>query len=138
MRYILFGIVAASMAFDAMAGQLSIPITYLSNRVEPSYAINDLLVRPHNAGVAGAELGIADSNTTGKFLDQRFVLLNINLATQKKDKINWSDVIPAPTLLLVDLDTETLFELLAYNSNLVAPHLIINVSERSNALRQTI
>jgi ABC transporter substrate binding protein (PQQ-dependent alcohol dehydrogenase system) len=138
MRYILFGFVAACLGFDVIASQLSIPITYLSNRVEPSYAINDLLVRPANAGIAGAELGIADSNTTGKFLDQRFVFLRIDLAEQKGSKINWSDVLPMPTLLLVDLDTETLFELLAYNSELVAPHLIINVSARSNALRQTI
>ncbi|MFT6329994.1 MAG: hypothetical protein ACJAYN_001929, partial [Bermanella sp.] len=90
MRYILFGFVAACLGFDVIASQLSIPITYLSNRVEPSYAINDLLVRPANAGIAGAELGIADSNTTGKFLDQRFVFLRIDLAEQKGSKINWS------------------------------------------------
>jgi ABC transporter substrate binding protein (PQQ-dependent alcohol dehydrogenase system) len=138
MRYILVGFVAACFAFDVMASQLSVPITYLSDRVEPSYAINDLLVRPPNAGIAGANLGIADSNTTGKFLDQRFIFLSIDLAKQKTSKIDWPDVLPVPTLLLVDLDTDTLVELLTYNSGLIAPHLIINVSERSNALRQTI
>lgn len=48
-------------------------------RTEPKEALSLLAIPPANNGLAGAELAIADNNTTGKFLNQHFRLEAIRL-----------------------------------------------------------
>ena len=60
----MFFIVSASIN----AADIDVKIYHLSHNDLTNYAINPLLVEPENAGLAGAALGISDSNTTGKFL----------------------------------------------------------------------
>lgn len=117
---------------------MAVNITYISNRVSPDFAVNELLKAPNNAGFAGALLGIEDSNTTGKFLGQHFAISSIDIADKASTNINWREIFPEPSLILANLDSQALRQLIAYNKKQTQPHLVINVAERDNALRQNI
>lgn len=71
---------AASAATDSAtkdaAGKplLAVSIVYLKHLREKSLPISLLDLPPADEGVAGTKLGIADNNTTGKFLNQSFTL----------------------------------------------------------------
>lgn len=121
------------------AQPLQVNIIYLFQENEANYYTNPLLTPPSNAGVAGIELGVADSNTTGKFLRQQFAFSTLKLPDFPNDSpINWSNYDLNNQLLLVDLDSAILRSLVRYNGTLTQPALIINVSNRDNALRQEI
>jgi len=60
-------------AMLAGAEPLTIKIGYVG-RAEKKATISLLDYPPDNDGVAGARLALEDNNTTGKFLDQRFVM----------------------------------------------------------------
>jgi ABC transporter substrate binding protein (PQQ-dependent alcohol dehydrogenase system) len=133
--FILF-IVSASIN----AADIDVKIYHLSHNDLTNYTINPLLVEPDNAGIAGAALGISDSNTTGKFLGQHYTLHPIHLldiANVATSRIDWAEHLPQAGLILSDLASPYLQQLLAYNATLSTPHLIINVSNRDNSLRQT-
>src|SRR5262245_17574201 len=74
---IVAGIVLGGAAAPA-AGPAEIRIGYL-RQPEPKLALSLLQVPPDNDGVAGALLAIDDNNTTGAFLNQRFVLEEVRL-----------------------------------------------------------
>lgn len=61
--------------FSALAqSELDVPVHYLEQKIERPPVRSELISRPEDAGLRGAELGIADNNTTGKFLKQRYTL----------------------------------------------------------------
>ena len=63
----------------AAAGETSeVKIGYL-RRAEQGPAISLLDVAAPDAGLAGAELAIADNNTTGRFLNQKFSITDVKL-----------------------------------------------------------
>ncbi|MDG1122276.1 MAG: ABC transporter substrate-binding protein [Glaciecola sp.] len=133
---LLFGIASANIN----AADINVNIYHISHDDITSYAVNPLLKAPDNAGIAGAALGIADSNTTGKFLGQHFTLRTIHLddiSDNVNSSIDWPALLPQTGLLLADLASPYLQQLLTYNASLSEPHLIINVSNRDNSLRQT-
>ena len=73
-----FAMMFAVTALARAAEPLEIKIGYL--RVPESKAAISLLdVPPEDDGIAGARLAIADNNTTGKFLNQRFVIEDVRL-----------------------------------------------------------
>ncbi len=51
---------------------LTIDIAYLHYQPERPPALSNVLPEPEDAGLAGAKLGIKDSNTTGRFLKQKY------------------------------------------------------------------
>ncbi len=65
----------------ALAGAepLTIKIGYVVRALEKKVPISLLDYPPDNNGVAGARLALEDSNTTGKFLNQRFSLEEVHL-----------------------------------------------------------
>ena len=133
--FILF-IVSASIN----AADIDVKIYHLSHNDLTNYAINPLLVEPDDAGIAGAALGISDSNTTGKFLGQHYTLHPIHLhdiANVTTSRIDWTKHLPQAGLILSDLASPYLQQLLAYNATLSTPHLLINISNRDNSLRQS-
>jgi ABC transporter substrate binding protein (PQQ-dependent alcohol dehydrogenase system) len=62
-------------------GPAEIAIGYL-HRAERKSALSLVEVPAANDGIAGAELAIDDNNTTGKFLDQHFRLVPVDLNAQ--------------------------------------------------------
>jgi len=56
------------------ADSLAIDILFLHQRVERPPALSNIRPRAPDSGVAGARLGVADSNTTGRFLKHTYTL----------------------------------------------------------------
>ena len=73
-----FAMMFAVTALARAAEPLEIKIGYLRSP-ESKAAISLLDVPPEDDGIAGARLAIADNNTTGKFLNQRFVIEDVRL-----------------------------------------------------------
>ena len=53
---------------------LTFPILYLKQQRDVNPPLSLLDIAPPDDGIAGAKLGIADNNTTGKFLNQTFTI----------------------------------------------------------------
>ena len=81
---IAFGLLLLWLS-DAFAGDVTeIKLGYL-RRAEQKETISLIDQPAGNDGVAGATLGIDDSNTTGRFLDQKFTISDRKLA-QDEDR----------------------------------------------------
>src|SRR3977135_626169 len=63
---------------SASADPVEIKIGYLRGP-QPKTSISLIDIPPENNGIAGAQLAINDNNTTGKFLNQRFSLEDVQL-----------------------------------------------------------
>lgn len=61
-------------AFATVAPATTVPILMLEQSLPPRPTLSNILPPPADAGVAGARLGIADNNTTGRFLGQHYQL----------------------------------------------------------------
>ena len=78
-RQLLAVVILPVLATVALAAEpVEIKIGYLRG-AENKTAISLLDLPPDNDGVAGAQLAIADNNTTGRFLNQRFRLEEVRL-----------------------------------------------------------
>lgn len=84
-RSLIGGIAAAAgtglarPAFSASAPKLSVGYVHWHHLVETiSYIFTPAL----NNGLSGAELGIDDNNTTGRFMNQSFALVSIDVPTE--------------------------------------------------------
>ena len=69
---------------SASAEPVEIKIGYLRG-TQPKTSISLVDIPAENNGIAGAQLAINDNNTTGKFLDQRFSLEEVQL--KEKDDV---------------------------------------------------
>jgi ABC transporter substrate binding protein (PQQ-dependent alcohol dehydrogenase system) len=76
-RLLLAGTLLFAWA-SASADPLDIKIGYLRG-TQPKASISLVDTPPENNGIAGAQLAINDNNTTGKFLNQRFSLEDVQL-----------------------------------------------------------
>lgn len=65
------------------ADRLEVDILYLEQTVERPPALSNLDPPPADQGLRGAELGVADSNTTGRFLGQSFRLIPVVVTSQE-------------------------------------------------------
>jgi ABC transporter substrate binding protein (PQQ-dependent alcohol dehydrogenase system) len=63
---------------SASADPVETKIGYLRS-TEPSTSLSLIQIPAENNGIAGAQLAINDNNTTGKFLNQRFLLDDVRL-----------------------------------------------------------
>lgn len=64
----------AALTHAAPAKELSVQIGYLGYRPDPGPLLSNVIPEPEDAGLRGAELAIADSNTTGRFLKNSYQL----------------------------------------------------------------
>ncbi len=76
LRFLVALLGLMSMAAPA-AAQIEVSITYLERRVAQPPTLSNLDPRPGDLGAAGAALGLADNNTTGKFLKQSYTLEHV-------------------------------------------------------------
>ncbi|WP_246211030.1 ABC transporter substrate-binding protein [Vogesella oryzae] len=74
-------VIAGTALLLSLAAQAAstIRISYLEETLPPSTALANIEPRPADLGRAGAELAIADNNTTGRFVQQHFELNRIQL-----------------------------------------------------------
>lgn len=117
------------------ATPLEIGIAYLGFEPDHGPVLSNILPEPVDAGLRGAELAISDSNTTGRFLKQRYTLHSlsspdaatlINRASELYDQ--------GLRLFVLNLNTE---QLRAVASQLPDDAVLINAGSADNALRST-
>ncbi len=69
-----------------LAESLEVKIGYIQWTPDQGPTLSNVIPHPEDAGLRGAELAIADNNTTGKFLNQTYVLEQ-QLADSEKDAL---------------------------------------------------
>lgn len=79
-----FALALLVLPLVATAAPLDIDIVLLKQTVERPPALSNILPPPPDSGAAGARLGIDDSNTTGRFLDHDYELIEVTVATQEE------------------------------------------------------
>ncbi|MCQ4315941.1 ABC transporter substrate-binding protein [Pseudomonas zhaodongensis] len=63
---------------------LEVKIAYLGFRPDPGPLLSNVIPEPEDAGLRGAELAIADSNSTGRFLNHRYSLQSHTADTEEQ------------------------------------------------------
>ncbi|UTW13433.1 ABC transporter substrate-binding protein [Marinobacterium rhizophilum] len=108
-------------------------IGYLSYRQTTPPALSNILPEPRDSGLRGAELGIVDSNTTGRFLKQRYHLSDTssddpNAVLEQAQAMQDSGI----GLFVADLPAAQLAEL---SARLGPAALIFNAGSADDGLR---
>jgi len=103
-----------------------ISIAYLSQVVERPPKLSNLVLPPDDEGFAGGRLSIGDNNTTGRFLNQKFVLNEVDVPVEGDPKAAFQALLDAgehyvvlnvPAQVLLDLaDMATGREVMLFNA----------------------
>ncbi len=135
LRWLAISGLLLAMNAGAAAGETAeIKIAYL-RRAEQKPAISLLDVAAPNAGLAGAELAIADNNTTGKFLNQKFDITDVKLGPDEDpaaavEKLAGEGV----SLVVTDLPAAALLK--AADAGAKRGTLFFNAGALSDSLRE--
>lgn len=87
LRAVCLVAIAACMAQASAAPSapvLEVKIAYLGFRPDPGPLLSNVIPEPEDAGLRGAELAIADSNSTGRFLNHRYSLQSHTADTEEQ------------------------------------------------------
>lgn len=126
------GLFALCLATQTVA-ETSVNIVYLRQEIDRPPVLSNLDAVPEDEGIAGAEVGLEDNITTGKFLNQSFTL-DIRRVPVGGDFIaETRDALGSTDLILVDAPTAALTQVtdLAEASSA----LFFNVSNYDDSLR---
>ena len=119
---------------SASADPVEIKIGYLRGpQPKTSISLND--IPPENNGIAGAQLAINDNNTTGKFLNQRFSLEDVQL-NDKDDVAAATSALAARGVSLVIADLPAAALLKAADAAGSRGLLFFNVGAIDDRLRE--
>lgn len=120
---------------DAEKAKLTIPLLYVKqDRSDNELPLSRLDVAPADGGVAGAKLGIADNNTTGRFLNQSFKLDVLEGNVDDLIKGATEKVAAGDAYIIADLGPN---ELLKFADAMAGkPALIFNVGNPDDRLRE--
>ena len=135
-RRLRSGLSASVLAISSLAAvaadKQAVDISYLEFVPERAPVLSNILPDPEDAGLAGANLGIKDSNTTGRFLGQTYTLhpeVSDDL-TQLTEQANaqYAEglrlfVVNAPADALVSLTKALPTDALVFNAGSYANHL---------------
>lgn len=130
-----FALLLSAISVGAFAAPLTMPVLYLQLQQESAPALSNLLPPPKDSGLRGAELGISDNNTTGRFLGQTFELHPVISASPKTlldTAKQWVE--QGNGVILADMPADTLQELMTLSS-IKAHGLVINVGSENDELR---
>lgn len=126
--------VAAQQPAKAVKPVLEIKLGYI-RAYEPQLALSVLDVAPRDEGVAGAEVAVADNNTTGSFLGQKFSLDVVEVKLGADVVAAYEELAQkGVTYFLTDLSAQQLLSIadLARDKGL----LIFNVGSTDDSLRE--
>ena len=119
---------------SAVSADLEVTIGYVERVRPPVAVLSNLETIPADQGLAGAELGVADNNKSGKFLGQEFVLEQ-RIVDQEEDLLEAArGLLERTKLLLLNMTSEDLLAVADLPEAKDA--LLINVSEGDVALRE--
>lgn len=120
------------------AKSLNIEFLYLHQTPEIVSGLANTIRAPIDQGLRGAELGVEDSNSTGKFLDHAYQLNSFehsdtqHLVDYASNWVNNNN----NRIILANVKLNALLALTELEVN-NTDHLVINVAEKSDALRTT-
>lgn len=116
------------------ADSLVIPILYLEEKVERPPVLSRLVVWPEDEGLQGAQLGVADNNTTGKFLKQEYQLHTVIVEQGEPIEQPLIDALKAHSgLIVANVSANTLLKLSALPE--AADALFFNARSQDGSLR---
>ncbi len=135
MRHLaVFGLLFAMTGGSAAEEATAIKIGYLQ-RSEQKPAISLLDVPAANAALAGAELAVADNNTTGKFLNENFAITHVKLG-QGEDPAAAIEKLAGEGISLVVTDLPAAALLKAADAGRGRGMLFLNAGALSDSLRE--
>jgi len=122
------------LSATAHASPLTIEIGFIAWHPDRGPVLSNLLPEPEDRGIKGAELGLEDNNTTGRFLKQRYSLLSKRVEAPEEIPAvvqQWLD--QGVRLLVADLPAAQLKALADQASEHQA--LVINAGSYADELR---
>jgi ABC transporter substrate binding protein (PQQ-dependent alcohol dehydrogenase system) len=132
---IAFGALLVLVCFRLTASEpLTVSIAYLTRTEDPPAPLSLLDTEPAENGVKGAQLALADNNTTGRFLGQNFEMSVMSVAEDGDLASAMSELLAAGRrLVLADLDRADLLRIADLPD--AADALVFNVRARDDGLR---
>ena len=132
-KFILISFFFLFSLFDLKAAQ-EIKIVHLKRMVEREptiYSINPEII---NNGILGSRMGIQDSNTTGKFTNQKFELIEKNIMPNESAKEIFEEFRKNNyNFFILDVSSEDLDKIIS--SDILGDAILINVSLKNNDFR---
>ncbi len=130
----LIGLLWLMLSIPALA--IDIEVLYLRKLIDRPPVLSNILPPPDDSGIRGAELGVLDNNTTGKFLNQSYRLAVFEsdsadiLIQQANSWIN-----KGRFLILLDMPATDILQL-AVSPQVKGQAILFNTSAKDNHLRQ--
>ena len=132
-KFILISFFFLFSLFDLKAAQ-EIKIVHLKRMVEREptiYSINPEII---NNGILGSRMGIKDNNTTGKFTNQKFELIEKNIMPNESAKEIFEEFRKNNyNFFILDVSSKDLDKIIS--SDILGDALLINVSLKNNDFR---
>ncbi|WP_010323103.1 ABC transporter substrate-binding protein [Marinobacterium stanieri] len=129
----LLAAAVTSLPLIAHSAALEINIGYVGFEPDNGPVLSNILPEPADAGLKGAELGINDNNTTGRFLKQHYTLHSVS-TDQPTEVVSASRALydQGVRLFVLNLTSE---QLTAVERELPDDVLLINSGSQDNRLR---
>ena len=119
----------------ATAESLEIKLVYLEQEIERPPVLSNLVVWPEDEGEQGAVVGVADNNTTGKFLKHQYQLETIRVPLDGDVVATAESLLDGATLLIANVSSQNL-QLIA-DLPQAADDLIFNAGSPDTQLRNS-
>ncbi len=126
-------LVAAVTIAPAALAQVEIRIAFVEQQIDPPPTLSNLDPLPDDLGRAGAELGLEDNATTGRFLGHNYALTVHSAGSGEDFLVAARQALSETALLVVKAPAEALLALADLPE--AADALIFNTSEQATRLR---
>lgn len=115
------------------AAEVSVDIAYLRIETPSPPILSNLDPEPEDIGLAGAEVGLADNQTTGRFLGHLFSLATVSVPEDADPLAAAAGILASTRLVLLDAPAETLLAIADLPEAEGA--LLFNTADPATALR---
>ncbi|WP_299195426.1 ABC transporter substrate-binding protein [uncultured Amphritea sp.] len=134
LKILLWALTGSLFSLSALANNQEIRIGYIAYHPHQGPVLSNLIPEPEDRGFSGAELGLKDNNTTGRFLKQHYTLLSELAETPEQvNQIAQQWLEDGLRLLITNLPKQELTEL----NKLATPYgaIIFNAGSYEDELR---
>lgn len=126
---------AVALCPGLASARIDIPITYLRAEVARPPVLSNLDPVPEDLGLAGAQVALADTQTTGAFLGHTYTLTLISVPPGGDVRTAAAAALAGSRLVLIDAPTETILQIADLPN--AAGAILFNVSSGARSLRDT-
>lgn len=115
---------------------LSISVLYLEEKISRPPVLSRLIEWPDDEGLQGAQLGVEDNNTTGKFLNQQYQLQSLVVPEGESVDASFLNALSESAgLVIANVTTDTLLRITALPE--AKDVLFFNARDQSDNLRSS-